>query len=401
VLAGYPGSSYISRIYRNDAGTFTHIGAGLTGVYNCAVAWGDYDNDGDLDLLLTGYTGSARISRVYRNDGGTFTDIGAGLTGVDRSAVAWGDYDNDGDLDLVLAGYTGSSYISRIYRNDGGTLTRIYAGLPGVHYSAAAWGDYDNDGDLDLVLAGWTGSNYISRIYRNNSTAANTPPTAPSGLSAGLVGNTVTLSWNAASDNQTPASGLSYNLRVGATPGGGEVFSGMADAGGWRRLPALGNANENLTWSVTLPGNGAYYWSVQAVDTAWAGGPWAGGEVIANGSSGEASKTGSPMTATKGSGTAVNLTYTPANCATDHAVYWGTSPLSGSLNWTGAACGRGSDGTTAFDPGDPPAGNFYYFVIAGNNGSNEGSYGKDSTDAERPVSPGAECFPQQLTGACP
>ncbi len=42
---------------------FTDIGAGLTGVYASSVAWGDYDNDGDLDILLTGYTGSGATSR--------------------------------------------------------------------------------------------------------------------------------------------------------------------------------------------------------------------------------------------------------------------------------------------------------------------------------------------------
>ena len=71
-----------------------------------AVAWGDYDQDGDLDILLTGQTNSNpnAISPVYRNTSGTFSDISAGLTGVTQSSAAWGDYDNDGDLDILLAG---------------------------------------------------------------------------------------------------------------------------------------------------------------------------------------------------------------------------------------------------------------------------------------------------------
>ncbi|HYW68008.1 MAG TPA: S8 family serine peptidase, partial [bacterium] len=80
---------------------FTDIGAGLPGVYYSSAAWGDYDNDGDLDILLTGDTGSESISRVYENDAGTFTDIAAGLTGVVLGSGAWGDYDNDGDLDIL------------------------------------------------------------------------------------------------------------------------------------------------------------------------------------------------------------------------------------------------------------------------------------------------------------
>ncbi len=50
----------------------------------------------------------AHLARIYRNDGGTFTDIGAGLAGVVLSSVAWGDYDNDGDLDILLTGGTES-----------------------------------------------------------------------------------------------------------------------------------------------------------------------------------------------------------------------------------------------------------------------------------------------------
>ena len=57
---------------------FTDINAGLPGVSQSSVAWADYDEDGDLDMLLTGLSGSSPISRVYRNTGGVFTDIGAG-----------------------------------------------------------------------------------------------------------------------------------------------------------------------------------------------------------------------------------------------------------------------------------------------------------------------------------
>ncbi len=87
------------------------------------MAWGDYDNDGDLDILLAGSTGSdSAISRIYRNDGGTFTDIEAGLPGVFSGSVAWGDYDNDGDLDLLLTTSGIGIGTSGLYRNDGGRL---------------------------------------------------------------------------------------------------------------------------------------------------------------------------------------------------------------------------------------------------------------------------------------
>ena len=124
---------------------FTDINAGLPGVSYSSAAWGDYDNDGDLDILLTGAsTNAVPIARIYRNNGSsTFTDIDAGLPGVSRGSAAWGDYDNDGDLDILLI----ESGFSLIYRNNGNDMfTRIDAGLSAVSGSSAAWGDYDNDG---------------------------------------------------------------------------------------------------------------------------------------------------------------------------------------------------------------------------------------------------------------
>ena len=68
--------------------------------------WGDYDNDGDLDAFLTGYSSAGEITALYRNSGGTFADSGAIPTGLGLggSAADWGDYDNDGDLDIALIG---------------------------------------------------------------------------------------------------------------------------------------------------------------------------------------------------------------------------------------------------------------------------------------------------------
>ena len=278
-LAGYtPDGVTVGKIYRNDVGIFTDIGAGLTGIWHGTLAWGDYDNDGDLDLAAAGYeTADTRVSKVYRNDAGSFTDIGAALPGVASSSLAWGDYDNDGDLDLALAGWGGGSgRVSHIYRNDGGSFTDIGAGLAGVSWGSVAWGDYDNDGDLDLALAGNSDSGEVSRIYRNDGGVFNVPPAAPMNLSAGTNGSAATLSWSASSDPQTPAAGLSYNVRVGTSPGDDDVFCGMAELStGRRRLPAMGNARENLSWTLKGLDSATYYWSVQAVDTAYAGSAWA------------------------------------------------------------------------------------------------------------------------------
>ncbi|MCZ6803139.1 MAG: FG-GAP-like repeat-containing protein [Proteobacteria bacterium] len=151
---------------------FTEISTSLTGVGGSSVAWGDYDNDGDLDILLAGGVTGGPVSKIYRNDGnGDFTDIQVNLNGVEGGSVAWGDYNNDGDLDILLAGGVTGGVVSKIYRNDGeDTFTDILAALISGG-DAAAWGDYDNDGDLDILLTGYVGdvgAENVSKVYRND-----------------------------------------------------------------------------------------------------------------------------------------------------------------------------------------------------------------------------------------
>ncbi len=178
LLTGMSGSLRIARLYHNDGGgVFSQEpGAVLPGVTTGSVAWADYDDDGDLDLLLTGNAGFARISRVYRNDGdGVFAwETNAIMLGVANSSAAWGDYDNDDDPDILLTGNVGSGLIAWVYRNDGGgVFTRdTDVVLPGAYFSSVAWGDYDNDDDPDILLTGESDAGKIARIYRNDGAGA-------------------------------------------------------------------------------------------------------------------------------------------------------------------------------------------------------------------------------------
>jgi hypothetical protein len=272
----------ISKIFRNNGNdTFIDINAGLTGVEYSSIAWGDYDNDGDLDILLTGRDSSNNhISKIYRNDNDTFTDINAGLTGVHFSSVAWGDYDNDGDLDILMTGWDASDNpIYRIYRNNGnGAFTDISAGLTGVYRSSVAWGDYDNDDDLDILLSGEDAlGNSISKIYRNNSSVLNTAPQAPAGLNVTVIESSVQLNWDKATDNETPQDALSYNFYLGTESLKGDLNTSMSDnSTGYRNVVKLGNAQQNTSYTLNkaLP-TGVYYWSVQAIDHVFAGSEFA------------------------------------------------------------------------------------------------------------------------------
>jgi predicted nucleotidyltransferase len=264
----------ISKIYRNNGdNTFTEqTGIALAEVDNSSVDWGDYDNDGDLDILLTGSSNKGRIAKIYRNDGNNgFTEqTGIALTGVEYSSVAWGDYDNDGNLDILLTGTADGSWsgnVSKIYHNNGDNsfTEQTSIELTGVAGSSVAWADYDNDGDLDILLTGNSSSGSISKIYRNEILNQNIIPSVPAGLQSYWDNDSIIFKWNKSSDNTTPTKAISYNLRIGTSPGGNEVKSGQALPDGKLLLPNINNVINDTCIILKLPLN-KYYWSVQAID---------------------------------------------------------------------------------------------------------------------------------------
>jgi hypothetical protein len=146
-----------------------------------SVAVADFDRDGFADFYVTN-SGEGSLNHLYRNKGnGTFEDVAeamgvADLNGVGASMGAvWGDYDNDGFLDLFIArpGTTriGIGNANLLYHNNGnGTFTDVAAAqgvalqdnLPTSAHKVAAWGDYNNDGFLDLVLKDGVGPTAVN-----------------------------------------------------------------------------------------------------------------------------------------------------------------------------------------------------------------------------------------------
>jgi len=176
--------------------TFTPITEGAivedAGYFN-SCAWGDYDNDGDVDVVV-GQRVSGRTAHFYQNNGdGTFSRITEGIIATDPVAStgpSWADQDNDGDLDLYVATHDNTANV--FYRNDGdGTFTKVMEGdwvnTPDLG-DGAAWGDYDNDGSVDLYVAIDGNRNLL---YHNNGdgtmTPVNTEANAIAGDSHGCV----------------------------------------------------------------------------------------------------------------------------------------------------------------------------------------------------------------------
>ena len=217
LLAGQFTQGAACRIYRNDgAGIFTDIQAGLAWSEGGAVAWGDYDNDGNLDILQTGTGSSNGITQVYHNLGNNlFSAVNPNLPQLYDSSAAWGDYDNDGQVDILLAGFGGPP-VTSIFRNtSNGTFSQT-AGGRSLGAGSLAWGDIDNDGRLDFIVSGLDpldSGKYYTKLYRNYTPVTNSPPNPPATLTALVSSNSVVLLWSPATDaNQT--NGFSYNLRV-------------------------------------------------------------------------------------------------------------------------------------------------------------------------------------------
>jgi hypothetical protein len=166
-----PGSLLTSIVYKNNGnGTFTDVtnASGITtNYYTWGAEWGDFNNDGYMDLFLANTTG---FNQLYKNNGnGTFTDVtvAMGVNDPGQSySCGWADIDNDGDLDLYVA--RGQTYVDKMYRNDGTTFTDIStaAGMGDLrHSSCVSWGDYNNDGFLDLYL---NNNGTENRLYKNS-----------------------------------------------------------------------------------------------------------------------------------------------------------------------------------------------------------------------------------------
>lgn len=170
---GIPGTGVL---YQNNGnGTFTNVtttSSLITTFYSWGVHWGDYNNDGHLDMAIANSNGP---SQVYKNNGnGTFTEVTFTLgINVPTSAYScgWADYDNDGDLDIYFS--RGQNNEDKLYRNDGATFTDVTTSVGMgdlLHSSCISWGDFNNDGFLDLYL---NNNGTPNRLYKNNAGNSN------------------------------------------------------------------------------------------------------------------------------------------------------------------------------------------------------------------------------------
>lgn len=186
------GNGAFSRVLNNEIAQHKNYAIGAT--------WADYDNDGWQDLFIPNGGGPSNIANqnnsLFKNNGdGSFTKITAGSLvndGGNSTASCWGDYDNDGDLDLFVS--NASNEVNFLYKNAGnGTFTRVLTGDIATdegNSHGCNWVDFNNDGWLDLFVV--NDGNEPKFLYKNNGNGTFTkivkdPITAASGETFGTA----------------------------------------------------------------------------------------------------------------------------------------------------------------------------------------------------------------------
>ncbi len=397
LVADFGSSRYWSN---NGNGTFSHktptSGTGLeTNGMGTAIA--DFNRDGMQDWFVTS---------IYRDDpqenkDGNYLYVNQGnhlfvplphANGVQDGGWGWGtetlDFDHDGFVDIAETnGWDDPEYAnepSYLYRNNG-DLTFTRSTLPKNHEGRSLMTlDYDRDGDLDIVI---TCHNGPAMLWRNDVAGPNRnwieiflDTSAVGSLAPDGVGARVTA--------QTGVVTQSFYMSRGATYLGQSQL--VAHFG-------LGSASEVELLTIAWPNGATDVWNdlpanqIVTLSPATPGAP------------GQSSAPETPSQQLRASHNdttgLIDVSYSPACAASNHTIYYGELAQVGSYGYTGAACGRGASGATSFDPGGLANA---FFLIVGNTGLVEGSYGRRSSALERPedsATPGCD-LPQDLSAAC-
>ena len=281
------------KIYVNDSSNVLNLSSTWSndefGVTAGAFEFADYNDDNREDFAIIGNDASNNsISRIFTNNGEKFVvaNDNHDLKGVYSGRPSWGDYDNDGDIDLLISGLfmdavsgDPTPFSGLYYQNSEQFFLDTTVHIDSLGYSFTEFGDYDGDGDLDLFSAGVSSNaDVTSKVYDNleNITNHNFPPNKPYGLDVVSIDrDRVHLAWQTPSDGINPSGGftnsdgLSFQMQVGNDDSSNEH---QIISGAYGNLGA-GTIKTNFKFINNIP-EGNYSWMVRSVDHSKASSEW-------------------------------------------------------------------------------------------------------------------------------
>ena len=250
----------------------------------------DFNSDGYDDFIIAGKVGDSLITDLYKNNTTSEFVLDQSLQGTFSGSIDIGDYDNDGDLDLISTGITNENDIifpiTNIYQQDSSGVFSVDSTLymlDSVYSSSVQWGDYDNDGDLDLLLNGILNNNdMVTKVYENleGINNPNIKPSKPLMLSNIVRTDTVEISWNISTDietpletGKTPSLGLRYQLQMGEdqnynlSANTHSIISGNYGTG-------LMGSVKGTNHKIYKLNEGRYQWKIKAIDHGLGASDW-------------------------------------------------------------------------------------------------------------------------------
>ena len=282
--------SVMMRVYLNNSNHILTPGitwqSEIFGVTAGAIAFADYNGDGYDDFALSGLnSNNDLITYIAENNVNTFI-VSHILQGAYYGKPSWGDYDTDGDLDLLITGQSstqgdlGSAPITHIYQQQSNQfLLDQTVSIDSVGISFSQWGDYDTDGDLDLFLSGFKeNQDVVAQVYDNleGIENPNKPPNPPYLLDdSNINNNKVTLTWappvdpENANGSYTPELGIRYQIQVGSEDNNNEHSISTGNYG----IGEIGTFTNNQKVLKNLE-EGNYSWRVRAIDYGLAASEW-------------------------------------------------------------------------------------------------------------------------------
>lgn len=234
--------------------------------------FGDFDKDGDVDILFVIPGSDYTIFQFYRNDGnGVFKPKDTNLDGT-YTCQACNDYDGDGLYEILAVKKGAYKYVLLKLNNKWSVAeTELPSGL-----SLRTIGDVNNDGTMEMVYnnskKSYTIYDAVPNCKVNTRPAKMEKPSAVAYADAGKL----KISWTRGKDAETSTCDLTYELRIGSESGKGDIYLGKSNADGTRRVLEDGNMGRALKYMFDT-GNlceGKYYIAIQAIDASGLGGPW-------------------------------------------------------------------------------------------------------------------------------